>query len=97
MDIVTARAVATLDWLVEWCIPLLKVNGKLLAMKGKRGADELVTARSAIRLLGCAEPISHPVELPGTESRVIIEISKVRKTELKYPRPATLAKGQPLR
>jgi len=38
MDVVVARAVATLDWLAEWCLPLLKVNGRLLAMKGKRGA-----------------------------------------------------------
>jgi 16S rRNA (guanine527-N7)-methyltransferase len=97
LDVVTARAVATLDWLVEWCIPLLKVNGKLLAMKGRRAAEELIAAQSAIRALGGAAPISHAVELPGNESRVIIEIAKARKTDLKYPRPATLAKGQALR
>src|SRR5579862_8484510 len=65
MDVVVARAVATLDWLAEWCLPLLKVNGRLLAMKGKRGAEELIGAQGAIKLLGGGAAISHPIALPG--------------------------------
>jgi 16S rRNA (guanine527-N7)-methyltransferase len=93
-DVAIARAVATLDWLAEWLLPLVKVGGKALAMKGKRAADELPAADRAIRLLGGGAPISHAVDLPGTDSHVIIEIPKVRKTDARYPRPATAAKGK---
>jgi 16S rRNA (guanine527-N7)-methyltransferase len=93
-DVAIARAVATLDWLAEWLLPLVKVGGKALAMKGKRAADELPAADRAIRLLGGGTPISHAVDLPGTDSHVIIEIPKVRKTDARYPRPATTAKGK---
>ena len=95
-DVAIARAVATLDWLAEWLLPLVKLRGKALAMKGKRAADELPAADRAIRLLGGGKPISHPIDLPGTDSHVIIEIPKVRKTDGRYPRPATFAKGKPL-
>lgn len=95
-DVVSARAVATLDWLAEWCLPLAKVGGKALAMKGKRAADELPAALRAIRLLGGGEPITHRIELPGTDSHVVIEIPKIARTPLKYPRPPSLAKGKPI-
>src|SRR3954465_11388362 len=64
-DVATARAVATLDWLVEWCIPLVKPKtGKVLAMKGARVAEELPAAAKAIKLLNGGEPIVHAVSLP---------------------------------
>jgi 16S rRNA (guanine527-N7)-methyltransferase len=94
-DVATARAVATLDWLAEWCLPLVKRGGKLLAMKGERAAEELPAARKAIKFLGGGEPIVHPIELPGTEHRVIVEIPKRGKTDARYPRDATVAKGKP--
>jgi 16S rRNA (guanine527-N7)-methyltransferase len=92
-DVATARAVATLDWLAEWCLPLVKVKGKVLAMKGRKAAEELLEAKRAIHQLGGGQPITHPVDLPGTDSLVIIEIPKVRKTDPRYPRSATAAKG----
>jgi 16S rRNA (guanine527-N7)-methyltransferase len=95
-DVAVARAVATLDWLAEWCLPLVKKGGKLLAMKGARVAEELPAAVKAIRLLGGGEPMVHPVELPGSEHRVIIEVRKVGKTDDRFPRDATRAKGKPL-
>jgi 16S rRNA (guanine527-N7)-methyltransferase len=95
-DVATARAVATLDWLAEWCLPLVKRRGKLLAMKGARVAEELPAARKAIKILGGGEPVVHPVELPGSEHRVIVEIPKVGTTSDRFPRPATQAKGKPL-
>jgi 16S rRNA (guanine527-N7)-methyltransferase len=95
-DIAIARAVATLDWLAEWCLPLVKVGGKMLAMKGKRAWDELPGAIRAIQLLGGGEAAVHPVDLPGTDSHVIIEIHKLRKTDARYPRAATQAKGKAL-
>jgi 16S rRNA (guanine527-N7)-methyltransferase len=93
-DVAIARAVATLDWLAEWLLPLVKVKGKALAMKGKRAIEELPAAERVIRLLGGGKAVSHAIELPGTDSHVIIEIPKVGKTDLRYPRPATSAKGK---
>ncbi|HZL36901.1 MAG TPA: 16S rRNA (guanine(527)-N(7))-methyltransferase RsmG [Tepidisphaeraceae bacterium] len=96
-DVAVARAVATVDWLAEWCLPLVKVGGKVLMMKGKRAEVETPVAARAVRLLGGGEIVSHPVELPGARNLVILEITKTGRTDLKYPRPATLAKGMPLR
>jgi 16S rRNA (guanine527-N7)-methyltransferase len=94
--VATARAVATLDWLAEWCLPLVRKGGKVLAMKGARAAEELPAAAKAIKLLGGGEPLVHKVDLPGTEHHVIIEIPKIAKSDKRYPRPATEAKGKPI-
>ncbi|MGB7156539.1 MAG: 16S rRNA (guanine(527)-N(7))-methyltransferase RsmG [Tepidisphaeraceae bacterium] len=96
-DVALARAVATMDWLAEWCLPLVKKGGRMLAMKGPKVTDELPAAQKAIKLLGGGEAIVHPVNLPGTDHRVIVEIPKIAKTDAKYPRPATAAKGKALR
>ena len=96
-DVVTARAVATLDWLVEWCLPLLNSKGRLLAMKGERLADELPAAAAAMKLLRAAPPVIHRVELPGSEHRVIVQIDRAGKIHDFHPRPVTAAKGKPLR
>jgi 16S rRNA (guanine527-N7)-methyltransferase len=95
-DIALARAVATLDWLAEWCLPLVKRGGKMLAMKGPKVADELPAARKVAKMAGGGEAIIHPVDLPGTEHRVIVEIPKLSKSDSRLPRPATQAKGRPL-
>ena len=95
-DVVTARAVATLDWLAEWCLPLAKKGGKVLAMKGARAAEEVPAAARAIKYLNGGEAIVHPVDLPGSEHRVIVEIPKLGKTSVRYPRDPTFAKGKPL-
>lgn len=95
-DVATARAVATLDWLAEWCLPLVKVGGKMLAMKGKRADEEQAAAGRTIRTVGGGDVTAHPVELPGTQDLVIIEIRKVRQTPQKYPRLPTAAKGRPI-
>ena len=95
-DVAVARAVATLDWLAEWCLPLVKKGGKVLAMKGAKAAEELPAARKVIQRLNGGEAVVHPVELPGTEHHVIIEIPKVGRTDPRFPRPATAAKGKPI-
>ncbi|WZH51603.1 MAG: 16S rRNA (guanine(527)-N(7))-methyltransferase RsmG [Nocardioides alkalitolerans] len=48
-DVVTSRAVAALDKLARWCMPLVAVGGQMLAMKGERASDEIVEARKALR------------------------------------------------
>jgi 16S rRNA (guanine527-N7)-methyltransferase len=95
-DVVVSRAVGTLDWLVEWCLPLLKKGGAMLAMKGPKAAEELPVAEHAIRVLGGGVPDVHPADLPGASSHVIVEIRKSGKTPAIYPRPATTTKGKPL-
>jgi 16S rRNA (guanine527-N7)-methyltransferase len=95
-DVAVARAVGALDFLVEWCLPLVKKGGKMLAMKGARIIDELPAAEKAIRMLGGGEAIVHPVELPGAEHHVIVEIPKLARTDRRYPRDPTVAKGKPL-
>jgi 16S rRNA (guanine527-N7)-methyltransferase len=95
-NVAVARAVATMAWLAEWCLPLVQRGGKMLAMKGPKVAEELPEAKRAILWLNGAEPIVHPVALPGTEHRVIVEVQKLGKTDPKYPRAATAAKGKAL-
>lgn len=94
-DVVVARAVATMDWLAEWTLPLLKTGGKLLAMKGPRAAEELPAAEHSIRLLGGSSPDVHPADLPGADNHVIVEIRKIRSTPSAYPRPATQGAKRP--
>jgi 16S rRNA (guanine527-N7)-methyltransferase len=95
-DVVVARAVATMAWLAEWCLPLARKGGTVLAMKGPKAADELPLAAKAIKYVGGGDPVVHPVDLPGTEHRVIVAIPKLGRTDARYPRPASLAKGNPL-
>lgn len=56
-DIVTARAVAPLDRLAGWCLPLVALGGRLLALKGTSAADEVAEHRQAIERLGGSEPV----------------------------------------
>jgi 16S rRNA (guanine527-N7)-methyltransferase len=95
-DIVTARAVGELVWLAEWCLPLAKKGGKVLAMKGAKIKEELPVARKAILILGGIDPVVHPVALPGAEHHVIVEIRKTGFTKKGFPRAASVAKGKPL-
>jgi 16S rRNA (guanine527-N7)-methyltransferase len=55
VDVVTARAVAPLDRLAGWCLPLLRSGGRLLALKGHSAADELETARPVLDRAGAAD------------------------------------------
>lgn len=95
-DIVTARAVGAMNLLVEWCLPLVRKGGKLLAMKGVKIAEELPAADRAIKLLGGGPPAVHRVQLPATESHVIVEVTKIGRTDARYPRPASQAKKKAL-
>ena len=56
-DVVTARAVAPLERLARWCLPLAAAGGELLAMKGALASDEAHEAWPALQTLGCARPV----------------------------------------
>ena len=97
-DVVLARAVAPLNVLSELCLPLVKVGGVFLAMKGPRAQEEAVEARTAIGLLGGAKIVFRTILLPQTdENRVIVKISKKRPTPAPYPRKAGIPEKQPLK
>jgi 16S rRNA (guanine527-N7)-methyltransferase len=97
-DVVTSRAVGELVFLAEWCSPLCRKGGKLLAMKGAKINEELPRARRTIVALNLGEPKVHAVtSLPGQTSHVIVEIPKIGKSDPAHPRDPTLAKGKPLK
>lgn len=54
-DVVTARAVAALDKLARWLVPLMKPGGSVLALKGRTAADEVDKARKSLRKLKVRE------------------------------------------
>jgi 16S rRNA (guanine527-N7)-methyltransferase len=74
VDVVTARAVAPVDRLAGWALPLLHPGGRLLALKGSKAADELAAAGPALRRLGARS--SRVVEVGsedlGTHGRVVV-------------------------
>src|SRR6202041_336108 len=76
-DVAIARAVGSMIWLAEWCLPLVKKGGKVLAMKGEKAAEDLAAAKKTIRILGGRNAAVHPVILPGSDHRVIVEIPKI--------------------
>lgn len=96
LDVAIARAVGTMVWLAEWCLPLVKKGGRVLAMKGPKAAEELRDAAKAVHLLGGGMPVVHAADLPGFSGRVIVEIPKIGRTDARYPRHATQAKGHPI-
>ena len=55
IDVVTSRAVASLDKLTRWCLPLLRPGGRMLAMKGERASAEIEEHRRAMSSLGAAD------------------------------------------
>jgi 16S rRNA (guanine527-N7)-methyltransferase len=68
-DVVTARAVAPLDRLLGWCMPLVSPTGSLVAMKGDSAEEEIEAARSAVTKLGCAPPTIEVITAPSVEAQ----------------------------
>jgi len=96
-DLVTARAVARLNVLAEWLLPLARVGGAAVAMKGPDSAAEVEEAGRALRLLGGGEPVVRPLALPESDiGRSLILIPKVRATPPAYPRAPGAARKAPL-
>lgn len=94
-DVVTARAVAPMPVLAEWCLPFVKVGGRFVAMKGQNGEEELKNARNALSLLGGETEMIRTAML-GDAVRVNIAVSKIRHTAPLYPRNNGAIKKKPL-
>ena len=96
-DWAVARAVANLNVLSEYLIPLVKVGGAMLAQKGESGPAEAQSAEGAMTLLGGKLKQLIPVNLPGVaDDRYLVVVDKVAATPPKYPRKPGVPGKQPL-
>jgi 16S rRNA (guanine527-N7)-methyltransferase len=96
-DWAVARAVAILPVLAEYLLPLVRVGGSMLAMKGESGPVEAHTAEHAVRLLGGHLRQLLPITLPGVvEERYLVVIDKVAATPIGYPRKVGVPAKRPL-
>ena len=97
-DYVTARAVANLATLSEYLIPISKVGGKCICMKGDEIEEELDNSKAAINILGGKIDKVDYFELPNSNiSRNVIIIEKIKNTPNKYPRKAGMPSKEPLK
>ena len=98
-DIVTARAVANMRVLAELCIPLCKIGGSFIAMKGKNAESELAEARRAIPTLNGKLQETENITLTSPDeelSHPLIVIKKIAKCPTAYPRPYAKILKKPL-
>lgn len=96
-DWAVARAVAQLPILLEYLLPLLKLDGTAIAQKGETGPAEAQEAEKALEVLGGQLREIIPVELPGvTETRHLIVVDKVAATPETYPRRPGIPAKRPL-
>jgi 16S rRNA (guanine527-N7)-methyltransferase len=95
-DVVTARAVAELRVLVEYCLPLCRVGGRFLAPKGAQLEAELAAAQGAIGVLGGQLVAVEEVAVIGEPQRSLVVIAKVSATPDRYPRAAGIPQKRPL-
>ena len=92
-EVVTARAVAPLDRLAGWCLPLTAVGGRLLAMKGASAAAEIAEHAEALTRLGAGAPSVRTCgESFLAEPTTVVEI--VREREAARPRQAGGRRGR---
>ena len=95
-DVVTSRAVAQLNILLEYMLPFNKLNGKTISMKGSN-IEEIKDATNALNELGGKIEKIENIVLPNTNiQRNIIIVEKIKETSKKYPRKAGIPKKEPL-
>ncbi len=95
-DFVTARAVARMNTLCEYCIPLVKVGGKFIAYKGGN-REEIDEAQTAIKTLGGRTGDLHGFELPNNfGERTLAIVEKIKPTPPRYPRGQGKERKNPL-
>ena len=96
-DIATSRAVANLATLSEYLVPLVKVSGKCICMKGPDIEEEIQNGKKAIKILGGNISKTDSFELPNTDiKRTVLILDKVEKTPLKYPRKPGMPAKEPI-
>ncbi len=96
-DIITSRAVAKLNILIEYMLPLIKIGGIGICMKGSNIDEELQQSKKALELLGGRIKKIDNIMLPNSDiSRNIIIVEKVKSTPEKYPRKAGTPVKEPI-
>jgi 16S rRNA (guanine527-N7)-methyltransferase len=98
-EVVTSRAVARLSVLAEYCVPLLEIGGKAIAMKGRLQRQELEEGARAANVLGAKVVRVEWVEMipgVGDKERNLVIIQKVGETPARYPRKAGTVAKKPL-
>lgn len=96
-DVATSRAVANLATLSEYLIPLVRLDGICISMKGSEIEEEIKQSRKAISVLGGIVEKVDSFQLPQTNmDRNLIILRKVKKTPSKYPRKAGTPAKEPI-
>jgi 16S rRNA (guanine527-N7)-methyltransferase len=96
-DWAVARAVAQMNVLSEFLLPLVKVGGMMLAQKGESGPAEAQSAEGALKLLGGRLKQVMQVNLPGVaDDRFLVLVEKTAATPPKYPRKPGVPAKTPL-
>ena len=96
-DLVTARAVASLPVLSEYCIPFIKKDGIFFAYKSEKAEEEIALSNNALNVLSSKIERFCEFTIPGTDlHRSIIVIRKEEKTSEKYPRRSGTPSKKPL-
>ena len=96
-NVCVSRAVARLNTLCEYCLPLVKINGIMIAYKSLKAKEELKEAKKAINILGGKiENLQNVIIKEENSIRTNIIITKIKKTPLTYPRPKNLPKTKPI-
>lgn len=85
-DVAVARAVAPMNVLCEYCLPLIKMKGFFIAMKGPGAGEELVQAENALDILGGTDVELISLALPEAGERNLILVQKKAFTPKGYPR-----------
>lgn len=75
-DVVTARAVAAIDKLARWTMPLLKADGRLVLLKGRRAAEELAAAKKVLNELGIVSSQVDEVMMPGSDDATYVVVCR---------------------
>lgn len=96
-DYVSARAVTKLNVLLELGVPLLKINGQMLAYKLFDVEEEINESKHALKVLDCKLECCKKYELPfSKDKRSLVIVSKLNKTKNKYPRDFASISKSPL-
>lgn len=95
-DFATARAVAPLNLLCEYCLPFLRMGGVFVAMKGPNPEKEVSDAQNAISLLGCTLDAVREFDLPNGDSRSLVLIRRTKALPGLYPRHGSKIAKSPL-
>jgi len=96
-DVVVARSVARLPVLVEYLLPLARVGGHCIAMKGETATQETADSKRALSLLGGRISRTETIHLPGVvDEHHLVIIEKTNPTPSAYPRKPGMPTQKPL-